>query len=633
MVDALSGLLRDGAEAEETGDHGAKAAGRPIDEYAMLSNCRTSALVHLEGSIDWLCLPRFDSPSVFARILDAGAGAWSIRPTESYEVVRRYIDRTLVLETRFTTDSGELRLVDALVTGPSDDGRELGADAPPLLVRVIECTDGEVRVRHDFRPRPEYGLIHPLLREAPGGGLLGRGGASTLLLSVPDDGDLTIEESSACGESTVMEGERLAFSLEHRSSSDEPPPPRGQDEIIERLRETRAAWEAWSEFDGRYRGPHEDLVDVSGRVLKALTYAPTGAMVAAPTTSLPTQVGGTRNWDYRYTWLRDSSFTLQAFEVVGCAQEAAALFEFLARTALSQVRRQGDVQAVYGIGGEHDLTERRLEHLSGWRDSAPVRVGNHAWQQRQLDVYGELIGAAFQARHELPETDPLVRSFLVRLADAAADHWKRKDHGIWEMRLPPADYVHSKLMCWVALDRAIRMGEVLDAGPRIEAWQDERDRVRESILTRGWSHELGAFRQSFDRDVLDASTLMIPIVGFLDAGDHRVISTLEAIEDGLTDDRGLVYRYLAEDGLEGGEGTFLLCTFWLAEAWARAGRVRRASEVFRLAAERANDVGLLTEQVDDSGRLIGNFPQAFSHIGLVNAAHALANAEGTTPTP
>jgi GH15 family glucan-1,4-alpha-glucosidase len=551
---------------------------------------------------------------------------------DSFEVTRRYLGRTLVLETTFTTDAGEARLVDALITGPREDGRRLGARPLPLLVRLVECTRGEVPLRHEFHPRPEYGLIHPLLREEPAG-LLGRGGASVLLLSVADDLEMTIDESSASGESTLREGERLAFSLEHSSSSDEPPSPRGQDEILDLLDETREAWQAWSETDGRYRGPHEDLVDVSGRVLKALTYEPTGAMVAAPTTSLPTQVGGTRNWDYRYTWLRDSSFTLRAFDVVGCDPEATALFDFLARTALSQVRRQGDVQAVYGIGGEHDLTERRLEHLAGWRGSEPVRVGNHAWQQRQLDVYGELIGAAFQARQELPEADELVRAFLVRLADAAADQWERKDHGIWEMRLPPADYVHSKLMCWVALDRAIRLADVLDADHRVDDWERERKRVRKAILNHGWSDRLGAFRQSFDRDVLDASTLMIPIVGFLQPGDRRVISTLEAVEDGLTDERGLVYRYLASDGLDGGEGTFLLCTFWLAEAWARAGRVQRASELFRLAVERTNDVGLLTEQVDDDGYLIGNFPQAFSHIGLVNAAHALANAEGTAPTP
>lgn len=618
---------------EERADRGGAAA-TEVGDYGLLSNCRTAALVGRDGSIDWLCLPSFNAPSIFACILDPGAGRWAIHPKEESEVGRRYDGRSLIIETTFTTSKGEARLTDALSTGSNEDGHDLGSTASPILVRSIECVSGTVTLDFEYSPRPEYGLVHPLLQREDGRGLLGRGGPSVLLLSVPPGLDMEVDESSARACIELTEGEHVAFALEHRWSWEERPCGLEPDEIDALLDETADAWKRWADAHPAPDGPYGELAEVSGRVLRGLTFHPTGAMVAAPTTSLPTQIGGSRNWDYRYTWLRDSAFTIEAFRVVACGVEATELFGFLDRTALSQVRRKGTVQAVYGIGGEHDLTERELKHLAGFRNSAPVRVGNAAWNQRQLDVYGEIIGAAYQLRDELDEHEPLVRAFLVKLADVAADQWRLKDHGLWEMRTPPAHYVHSKLMCWVALDRSIRMAEQLEATDHVEQWSHERDAVREAILDRGWSDDIGAFRQTFDRDALDASTLMIPIVGFLDATDERVVSTLEAIEDRLTDDRGLVYRYRAQDGLEGAEGTFLLCTFWLAEAWARAGRVGRATEIFERAAGYANDLGLLSEQVEaKSGALLGNFPQAFSHVGLVNAFSALTSAEATTPTP
>jgi GH15 family glucan-1,4-alpha-glucosidase len=372
----------------------------------------------------------------------------------------------------------------------------------------------------------------------------------------------------------------------------------------------------------------------SGRVLQALTYQPTGAIVAAPTTSLPEVVGGERNWDYRYAWVRDASFTLHALWVAACPDEAKKFFSWMTSAVASDVGLGNDLQIMFGIGGEHDLSERTLPHLSGWRDSAPVRIGNGAWNQRQLDVYGELLDAAFRLRDRLTDIDDATKAFLISVADAAAAHWEEKDHGIWEVRGEPRDFLYSKLMCWVALDRGIQMAPFLGAEDRVEEWGGTRERIRAAILERGWSDRAGAFTQYFGGTDLDASNLMMVLTGFLPADDPRMVATIEATERELTDERGLVFRYRAEgdvDGLKGSEGTFLLCTFWLAEALARAGRVDRARAVFDRTIAFANDVGLLAEEVDEaSGELLGNFPQAFSHIGLINAAWAISQAESAT---
>jgi alpha,alpha-trehalase len=362
-----------------------------------------------------------------------------------------------------------------------------------------------------------------------------------------------------------------------------------------------------------------------------LTFRPTGAIVAAPTTSLPEDVGGMRNWDYRYAWVRDASLTLEALWVAACPDEAREFFGWMAGAVASQLRRGIPLQIMFGVGGERDLTERELQHLRGWRDSRPVRIGNGAWNQRQLDVYGEVLGAAHRLVEQLGELEPGTREFLVGVADAAADRWRERDQGIWEIRDEPRDFVYSKLMCWAALDRAIALAGHLEAADRVEGWNRSREEIRAAILEHGWSERAGAFAQSFGSDALDASNLVMPIVGFLPATDPRMRSTIEAIADRLTDERGLVYRYLAEDGLPGQEGTFLLCTFWLAQAWALAGEVARAREVFELAAGHVNDVGLLAEEVDPAtGELLGNFPQAFSHVGLINAAWAITRAEGAS---
>ncbi|MGH2686003.1 MAG: glycoside hydrolase family 15 protein, partial [Actinomycetota bacterium] len=373
------------------------------------------------------------------------------------------------------------------------------------------------------------------------------------------------------------------------------------------------------------------LVHHSGRVLAALSYQPTGAIVAAATTSLPEEVGGERNWDYRFAWIRDASFTMEALWVAACPDEAQEFFSWMSSAAASQVRRGEDLQIMFGVGGEHDLTERELAHLEGWRGSRPVRIGNGAWNQRQIDVYGELMSAAHRLREQIGAIDDSTKAFLRDVADTATSRWTEKDQGIWEVRDEPRDFVYSKLMCWAALDKAIDMADLLDARHRVEEWSRSRDEIREAILEKGWSDEAGAFTQYFGGTALDASNLVMPVVGFLPATDPRMRATIDATGERLTDDNGLVYRYLADDGLPGGEGTFLLCTFWLAQAEALAGETAKAREVFERAIRYINDVGLLAEEVDPgTGEFLGNFPQAFSHIGLINAAWAITEAERGT---
>jgi GH15 family glucan-1,4-alpha-glucosidase len=602
----------------------------PIADLALLSDCHSAALVSRVGSVEWLCFPRFDSPSVFGRLLDHEAGHWSICPEGPAEVTRRYLEHTMVLETTFRVDTGRVSLTDTLAVGANETGHALGAGAPHLLIRSLSCSEGTVELELSYAPRPEYGLIYPILSRVEGG-ITARGGAEWLVLSAPVE--LAIEGPSASCRFALGAGQSVHFGL-HRSTLRESPARLwGQDELEERLQATIAAWRSWSKLHQSYDGPWTELVSHSGRVLQALTYQPSGAIVAAATTSLPEDVGGERNWDYRYTWVRDASFTMNALWVAACPDEAGNFFEFLTTAAATSLSRGRSLQIMFGVGGEHDLSERTLTHLSGWRDSRPVRVGNGAWSQQQVDVYGELLDAAHRLEDKLDGLDDDARAFLGACADAAASRWRETDQGIWEVRGEPRHFLYSKVMCWVALDRAIRLAAVLGAGERVEAWRTVQHEIRTAVLEDGWNEEVGAFVQSFGSRDLDASNLMMPIVGFLPADDPRMLATIEAIERDLTDDRGLVYRYRAEggvDGLAGGEGTFLLCTFWLAEALALAGLSERAREVFEKAIAHCNDVNLLAEEVDEqSGELLGNFPQAFSHIGLINAAWAIARAELT----
>ncbi len=599
----------------------------PIAEHALLSDCHTAALVSREGSVEWLCFPDFDSASVFARLLDDAAGHWSIRPVGDFRVDRRYLDQTMVLETTFTTATGSATLVDALAMGANERGHDLGGGAPSLLIRQLEGVSGRVELEIEYVPCTEYGLVHPLLRQVDGG-VSGRGGADVTMLSTTVE--LELGTGMAAGRVAISEGERLAFGLHHRRLGEELPQVWSPSELTRRLADTVAAWRSWSGLHQSYDGPWHDLVHQSGRVLQALTFYPTGAVVAAATTSLPEAAGGNRNWDYRYSWVRDASLTMDALWVAACPDEAEKFFTYLSTAAATSLGRGSDLQIMFGIRGEHDLTERELSHLAGWRGSAPVRVGNGAWTQRQVDVYGELLAAVYRLRDQIGEPDPTTRDFLVKVADAGARRWTDKDQGIWEIRGPEQDFLYSKVMCWVALDRAISLAGMLHAEDRVDTWRSTRDEIHSTVLREGWSEKAGAFTQYFGSDDLDASNLMLSIVGFLPARDPRILATIDAIEDRLTDERGLVYRYDTQggvDGLEGTEGTFVLCTFWLAQALAISDQPERARTVFGRAASYVNDLGLLAEEVDEQGELLGNFPQAFSHIGLVNAAWAISEAE------
>ncbi len=594
-----------------------------IADYALLSDCRSAALVHRAGSVDWLCSPRFDGPSIFARLLDEDAGHWAIGLPDATAVRRRYLEGTLVLETVFESASGRLTLTDALAVGPNERGHELGERSPQVLLRRAECTAGTVDVQVEYAPRPDYGRVRPELRSAPDGVLAS--GSPTLRLWAPP---LAVADGVAGARLRLRAGESRGFALQY-GPVDGAAETWDEARIADRLKKTIDAWRSWSDQHQAYQGPWRDLVHLSGRVLQGLTYQPTGAIVAAPTTSLPEAVGAGRNWDYRYTWVRDASMTLEALWVAACPDEARRFFDFLAGAARRQLEDGGDLQIMFGVGGERDLTERELPHLRGWRGSRPVRIGNGAWTQRQLDVYGELLGAVHRLREQVGALAPATAGFLTAVADTALRRWRQPDNGIWEIRDEPRHFVHSKLQCWVALDRAIELAGPLGAdAATVKRWEAGRDEIRRAILEQGWSDRAGAFTQTFGGDALDASTLLLPIVGFLPASDPRVRATVHAIADRLADPRGLIYRYRSDDGLAGKEGSFLLCTFWLAHALALGGEVERARETFGRAAAFVNDLGLMAEEVDgNTGELLGNFPQAFSHVGLVTAAWAIAQAE------
>jgi GH15 family glucan-1,4-alpha-glucosidase len=605
---------------------------RPIADYGLLADCNSAALVDRDGSIAWLCLPRYDSPAVFAQILDPEGGHWQIKPSGPYRSERRYLPGTLVIETTFATDTGSVRLTDAMAFAEGQRNHELGLGAPHLLLRSIEGLVGEVELGLVLAPRPEYGLVKPLFRATETGGRT-FGGPNQVMVSAGVN--TTIEDSTMSATFTVAAGERVGFALQWAPPEGPAPEPFAPDRVVARIEDTVKAWRSWEGEHDVYDGPHRELVRLSSRILKGLTYRPTGAIVAAPTTSLPETVGGERNWDYRYAWIRDASLTLEALYIGACSDEAEEFVSFMTSSAGGRASERS-LQIMYGIAGEHDLTERELPHLRGWRDSAPVRVGNGAWGQTQLDVYGELLNSLHLYRDRLGDLHMEIQQFVADLANTAARRWRETDAGMWEMRGEPRHHLSSKVLCWVALDRAIELAPQLGIHADVEHWTAERDAIREAVLTRGWSEARQAYAQSFDSDDLDAAQLLMPILGFLPATDERMRSTIDAIADGLTED-GLVLRYRNEeglnaDGLSGEEGTFVICSFWLVSALAKAGELERAEELFDKLVSYANDLGLLAEEIDTAtGELLGNFPQAFSHIGLITAAWEIDKARGSGP--
>ena len=595
----------------------------PIADYAFLSDCHSAALVSRAGSIDWLCFPRFDSPSIFARLLDDAAGHFSITAPDTDQVTRRYSPDSLVLRTEFRTATGVLALTDGLALGEHNRGHQIGAGAPHALLRVAECVQGVVDVELEYAPQPEYGIGRPLL-DTDGDTVVSRGGPDKLLLT--SSHPLQLDGSTARARVQLRAGETLSTALSWARSWQQDPRAWSPRDVAGRLQDTVTAWQSWSGEHQNFQGRWSDSVRLAGIVLQGLTFQPTGAIVAAATTSLPEALDGGRNWDYRYGWIRDASLTMDALWIAACPDEAGSFLDWLVGAAAGQLHSGRPMQIMYGVGGEHDLTERELPHLTGWRGNSPVRIGNGAWNQSQLDVYGELLNAVHRLRARLGELGRAECDFLIALADTAASCWQQPDQGIWEIRGDPQQYLYSKLMCWVALDRAVDLADDLDASDRVQHWTTTRDSIKDTILTDGYNEHVGAFTQAFGCSVIDASVLMIPIVGLLPGDDRRMLATIDAVQQRLRDESGFVRRYEAgSDGMSGSEGAFVMCTFWLAHALALAGRMDEAVDVFDTAAGSANDLGLMAEEFQsERGEMLANMPQAFSHVGLVTAASAIS---------
>jgi len=590
-----------------------------ISEYGFLSDCHSAALVERTGSLDWWCVPRFDSPSVFGRLLDPQAGHWTVRPARPFTSSRSYVGDTLVLRTVFRTDTGEASLTEALLLEPGARGHDLGVRSPHVLLRRLQGLVGSVAMTMELAPRMEYGRTEPHLRLITGGAQA-TGGPVTLTLTAPVP--VTLGDGTLLGAFDVGVGQVVDFELAYAPTFGAVAAPGA---VAASLPDTVESWSSWTALHTSYDGAYPEPVRRSSLVLRGLTYGPSGAIVAAATTSLPETMGGKLNFDYRYTWLRDLSLTFRALWLAACPDEPARMFDWLATSAGNS--RTKLVQIMYGVTGERDLTEHVLEHLAGYRGSAPVRVGNEAWQQDQLDVFGEVLDAAHLLRDQLGDLTPPVRQFLVSLADRAATTWQQPDAGMWEARGHRRHYTSSKVMCWVALDRAVTLAPRLGAGADPAAWAAAREAVRDAVLEQAWSTRAGAYTGAFGSDDLDASVLMLPVVGFLAADDERMLATVLAVEKELGE-AGLVRRWPSD------RSGFLICTYWLVECLALAGLTDRASSWFDSATAHANDLGLLSEEADPgSGELLGNYPQAFSHVGLINAAWRLGqSAAGTPPT-
>jgi GH15 family glucan-1,4-alpha-glucosidase len=582
---------------------------RRIEDYALIGDLRTAALVSIDGEIDWLCLPRFDSPAVFSALLgDDRHGRWSLSPTHrTRSVRRRYRTGTLVLETRWTTPDGTVAVTDLMVPN----------SPVPMVVRIVDGLAGTVRMQTHLTPRMGYGKDTPTLSAADGH-LVARVGNDELRLE--SDVDLNAADASWSGDFIVTAGERIAFVL---SSA---PTVQGPSAALEA---TVAFWTEWTRRS-TYTGPWEAEVTQSLIMLKALTYAPTGSILAAATTSLPEQLGGSRNWDYRYSWLRDATFTLRAFLATGYLEEAAAWRDWLIRTVIDN---PCDPQIMYAVDGTAELPEQTLDWLPGHAHSAPVRVGNAAATQQQNDVWGEVLDTLFAARAaglpDAPEQEKLERALL----DTIETHWQDPDHGLWEVRGPRRHFLHSKLLAWVGVDRAVRTLEQDGLSDRLDRLRALRSTIAREISERGYNFRRHAFTQSYGSPRLDAAVLLMPRYGFLPWDDERMITTVDAIQRDLTD-QGLVLRYAATDGghnvdgVPGSEGTFLATSFWLADALHGIGRTDEAIELFERLLSVRNDVGLLSEEYDPAtGRHLGNTPQAFSHAGLITTALTLTAAD------
>lgn len=611
-----------------------RARATPIADYAFLSDCEVTALIAPSGDVDWLCLPRMDSPSVFGALLDPHAGRFRIGPAEHrVPSARRYVPGTMIVETSWGSPTGWLVVRDVLLIGPwhHTDG-ELSKshrraptdyDSDHVLLRTVRCVDGEVQLVMECEPKFDYGRHGANWSYTDSGYHQARatGDPNGLELLVTTDLRLGLEGGKATARTLLKEGERRFVALSWTDHE----PPLDIDEAQRRLTWTAHHWQRWL-ARGRFPDhPWRADLERSALTLKGLTFAPTGALIAAPTTSLPETPGGDRNWDYRYTWMRDSAFMLWALYILGFDWEANDFFWFIADLA----ERDHDLQIMYGVDGKRDLTESTLDHLEGYEGARPVRIGNGAYSQQQHDVWGAVLGSiSIHARHR-NRLDDRIWPIVQRQVEAALTHWREPDRGIWEVRGESRQFVSSKVMCWVALDRGAKLAGLRGSVDEARRWQAEADAIHADVCTNGVD-ERGVFVQHYDTEALDASALLIALAGFLPPDDARVRATVLAIADELTVD-GLVLRYRVEetdDGLEGEEGTFAICTFWLVSALVAIGELERARALCEKMLSFASPLGLYAEEIDArTGRHLGNFPQAFTHLALVNAVLSLIDAE------
>jgi GH15 family glucan-1,4-alpha-glucosidase len=591
----------------------------PIAQYAVIGDCRSVGLVSRTGSIDWCCWPRFDSPSLFGRLLDAQAGYFSVAPLDPASVRRTYVDETPVLRTVFETADAEAELIDLM---PALSDREKRDRLLPFrcLIRRIRGLRGSIRFQLGFVPRPEYGRVTPRVEARGASHVCATWGQH--LLQLGSDLPLEVEGASAGCTFTAKAGEVHDFVLAYAEDAPAIYPPVG-DAATRDIESTLAYWRAWLD-EIEYTGRAEDLVRRSALVIKLLAYAPSGALVAAPTTSLPEAIGGVRNWDYRYCWLRDAAYSARSLYRLGLRREPDGFVQWLLHaTTLTHPR----LQILYDLYGRPSVPDRTLDHLSGYRGSRPVRLGNGACKQFQLDVYGAVLDAVGWYYDRGGRLDADARKLVTGAAEFLLEHWAEPDHGIWELQAGRFQHVHGKVMAWLALDRAASLARRDGIRAPADQWEGAAQTISRTVLEQGFNREIESFTARLGERALDASVLALPAAGFIPGDEPRMVSTIDRIRSELAQG-DLVYRYRnVDDGLPGDEGAFLVCSFWLVEALARAGRGQEAEQLFDRIAGRANDVGLFSEEIDvDSGDFLGNFPQALSHIGLIDAAVALVAA-------
>ena len=593
-----------------------------IGDYGIIGDCRSAALISSTGSIDWLCWPRFDSPSLFGALLDHDQGGrFAVCPTAQFSTTRRYLGDTNVLETTFRTDTGVVRLID-LMPVDSEENKRHTLWAEHQILRIIECVEGEVEIEVICAPRPDYGRTTPRLRLR---GELGfyfedHGHAFILRSEIPLM--LSDNQAEVQGRLVLRHGERRRFSAVYSEAGPAIIPLLGE-HAEQRLQATLNWWEAWA-ARCTYEGPYRDAVMRSALCLKLMSYSPSGAMVAAPTTSLPERMGGVRNWDYRYCWVRDASLTLQSLFDLGYRHEAEAFLSWLLYTTH---RYQPDLQILYSVYGETRLPEQELDHLAGFAGSRPVRIGNDARTQLQLDIYGEVLDAVYAFISRGGRLDRATTRMLRGFGETVCRRWQEPDEGIWEIRGGRLQHTYSKVMCWVALDRLIKLGEQGHLRIPIERFTNTRAAIREAVEQHGYNEEIQSYVSVFDGADVDASLLLLTRYGYADPAETRIRQTCALVHQRLGRD-GLLYRYLSkDDGLPPGEGAFGICSFWAVNCQALQGNVDGASQIFESVLSYANDLGLFAEEIDpDSGTLLGNFPQAFTHVGLIDAALTLAQA-------